>query len=291
MSAMVELADTALTAPAVGRRRRRFSPLVLMSAFFLGLVVLCAITGTLLAPHDPYAQDLTATLQGPSASHLLGTDDSGRDILSRIIAGARPAIVGPLVIVAGAATIGMILGLSAGYRGGWLDTVIMRGVDLMYALPALLVAIVLLGVLGGGYWVAVAVLVVLTAPGDTRIIRGAALEQRNLPYVDAARTLGLSSRRIMYRHIWPNLLPLVAANAFLNFAYSLVSLSALSFLGLGVAPGQADWGRMLADNLQLIQDDPLTVLAPGMALVLTAMSANLLGDWCYERLAERGRAR
>jgi peptide/nickel transport system permease protein len=291
MSSLIDLNGTVTTVAPLRRRRRWPSPAMALSAIFLGLVVLCALTGTLLAPHDPAAQDLIATLQGPGASHWLGTDDSGRDILSRIIAGSRAAIVGPLVIALGSVVIGAVLGLAAGYRGGWLDTAIMRGVDLMYALPALLVAIVLLGVLGGGYWVAVAVLVVLTAPSDTRIIRGAALEQRTLPYVDAARTLGLSSRTIMFRHIWPNLLPLVVANSFLNLAYSLVSLSALSFLGLGVAPGEADWGRMLADNLQLIQDHPLTVLAPGAALVLTATSANLLGDWCYERLSDRGRAR
>jgi peptide/nickel transport system permease protein len=291
VSALLEVDGRAAPIAPARRRRARPSPLIALSTAFLGLVVVCAITGTLLAPHDPSAQNLAATLQGPSASHWLGTDDSGRDVLSRIIAGARAAIIGPLAIVLGSVAIGTVLGLAAGYRGGWIDTAIMRGVDLLYALPALLVAIVLLGVLGGGYWVAVAVLVVLTAPSDTRIIRGGTLEQRTLPYVDAARTLGLSSRQVMFRHIWPNLLPLIVANVFLNFAYSLVSLSALSFLGLGVGPGAADWGRMLADNLQLIQDHPLPALAPGAALVLTATSANLLGDWCYERLSDRGRAR
>lgn len=277
---------------AFRRRRRRRPPVLILACIaIVGIVVVCAVTGTLLAPHDPDLQDLGSSLQGPSASHLLGTDDSGRDILSRIVAGARSGFVGPMVVVIGAAAIGIVLGLIAGYRGGWRDTLIMRTADLVFALPGLLVAIVVLGVLGGGYWTAVAVLTLLIAPSDTRIVRGAALAQRELPYVDAARTLGLSRRRIMFRNLLPNLLPLVVANAFLNFAQSLVALSALSFLGLGVSPGQADWGRMLADNLQLIEDNPLAALAAGAALVVTATSMNLLGDWMYERLSDRGRAR
>jgi peptide/nickel transport system permease protein len=279
-------------AGVVSRGRGSRPPLiVLLAMLVVGLVLLCAIAGSAIAPHAPDAQDLLAGLQAPSASHLLGTDDSGRDILSRVIVGARLAVIGPLLIVAGAALIGTVLGLIAGYFGGWHDSAIMRSVDFVYALPSLLVVIVLVGVLGGGYFVAVGVLVAFTGPIDARLIRGATLEQRNLPYVDAARTLGLSRRQIMFRHIWPNILPLIVANAFLNFALALVSLSALSFLGLGVAPGEADWGRMLSDNVSLIQDNPLAALAPGIALVLLAVAMNLLGDWCYEKLSDRGRAR
>jgi peptide/nickel transport system permease protein len=200
-------------------------------------------------------------------------------------------VVGPILIALGAAVIGTVFGLSAGFHGGRIDGVVMRAADVAYAMPGLLVAVVVVGVLGGGYFVAVCVLVVLTAPYDTRLIRGATLEQRALPYVDAARTMGLSDRRIMYRHIWPNLLPLIGANSFLNFAFSLVALSALSFLGLGDGPGATDWGRMLSDNLSLISQAPLAVIAPGIALIGTATAMNLVGDWMYETLADRGRAR
>jgi peptide/nickel transport system permease protein len=286
MSAAVDIAGFGTT-----RRRRRGSVLVVVCMAFVAILAVCALTGTLLAPHDPLAQDLSHALQSPSGAHLLGTDDSGRDILSRLIAGARHAILGPLLIALGAAVLATVLGLQAGYRGGWIDAALMRGVDLLYALPGLLVAIVVLGVIGGGYWTAVAVLLLLTLPSGVRIIRGATLEQRGLPYVDAARTLGLSARRIMFRQISPNVLPLIIAKAFLNFAYSLVALSALSFLGLGAAPGDPDWGRMLADNLPLIRSSPLSALAPGGALVLTAITVNLLGDWFYERLSDRGRTR
>lgn len=271
--------------------RRRVPWTIAIAMVLVAIVLVWAVAGTLIAPHDPSEQDLSAALQSPSGTHLLGTDDSGRDILSRLIAGARAAVLGPLVIVLGAALLGTFFGLQAGYRGGWVDSVVMRGVDLLYALPGLLVAIVAVGVIGGGYWVAVAVLVLLTAPWDTRIIRGATLAQRSQAYVDAARTLGLSTRRIMFRHIWPNVLPVIVATSFLNFAYSLVILAALSFLGLGAGPGDADWGRMLADNLQLIRTNPLSPLAPGIALVLTAVSLNLVGDWFFERVSDRGRAR
>jgi peptide/nickel transport system permease protein len=258
---------------------------------FLAAVAICALTGSLLAPYDPSANELLAGAQRPSAAHLLGTDDSGRDIFSRLIAGARGGIVGPALVALGALAIGVLLGVAAGYRGGWLDATIMRTADVMYSVPGLLVAIVLLGVLGGGYYTAVAVLTLLTIPYETRMIRAGTLEQRPLPYVDAARTLGLSAPHIMFRHILPNLMPLMVATTCLNFAYSLVALSALSFLGLGVSPGTADWGRMLSENLPLMGDNPFAALAPGVLIVLTAMSMNLIGDSLYERLSDRGRGR
>lgn len=277
--------------PKTSRKRGRRSFLIPIAAVFIAVVVICAIFGRQLAPSDPAAQNLLAGLQTPNHSHVLGTDSAGRDILSRILVGARHAVVGPLLIAVLSAVIASALGLTAGYKGGWVDSVIMRSADLLYAFPALLVVIVLIGVIGGSYLAAVFVLVLLTWPGDARVVRGATLEQRTLPYVDAARTLGLSWWRIVARHIWPNVLPLVLTNAFLDFAYSLVALSALSFLGLGVAPGSPDWGLMISENFQLLQSNPLAVLAPGIALVLTAAAMNVLGDWAYERLHDRGRAR
>jgi peptide/nickel transport system permease protein len=166
--------------------------------------------------------------------------------------------------------------------------VLMRIVDLLYALPGLLVAIALLGVLGGDYSSAVIMLIVLTAPVDLRVVRGAALEQRSLPYVEAARTVGVREWSIMFRHVLPNISGVVIANSFLNFAYSLVSLSALSYLGLGVGPGAADWGRMLADNLPLLEQNAWASLGPALALVLLATSMNLIGDGLFEKYSDRG---
>jgi peptide/nickel transport system permease protein len=280
-----------LAAPGARRRRPRLSPRIAVAILVLGAVVFLALFGYLVAPVDPHAQDLDAGLVGPSGRFWLGTDDLGRDIFSRTLVGARTALVGPILIALGAMAIGNGFGLLAGYRGGWVDTIVMRAVDLMYALPALLVAIVVGGVLGGGYWVAIAILIVLFSPYDARLVRGATLEQRSLPYVEAARTLGLSPRRIMFRHVWPNLLPLVVANTFLNFAFALVTLAGLSFIGIGVPPGTPDWGQMLADSRTLIFTNPWAALGPGAALVLTAVSMNLVGDWLYEQLSDRGRLR
>jgi peptide/nickel transport system permease protein len=289
---------TVITAPDAGvlvsprkSGRRRPSLLIALSALIILLVVACALFGSLFAPFGANAQNLISATQGPSAHHLLGTDDFGRDILSRIIVGARAAVIGPALIAVGALIIGNALGLIAGYVGGRVDYVIMRLSDLVWALPGLLIAIVVVGVIGGGYYVAVTVLVVLTFPVDARIVRGATLQQRNMPYVEAARTLGIAPWRVMLRHIWPNLLPLVMANTFLNFAFSLVSLSGLSFLGLGVPLNTPDWGGMLAQNLSLLQNNAMATLGPAIALLLTAVSMNLIGDWIYERLSDRGRAR
>jgi peptide/nickel transport system permease protein len=167
----------------------------------------------------------------------------------------------------------------------------MRVVDFVYALPGLLVAIVVVGVLGGGYYRAVVLLVFLFCPFDTRLVRAATLEQRRRPYVEAARTLGLPRWRIMFLHIWPNVLPVAVANATLAFAFALVSLASLSFLGIGVGPGTADWGRMLSDSRTLLFQNPATALAPGIALVLTAASVNVIGDWLFERFSDRGQVR
>lgn len=282
--------SVAPTAVASARRER---PSVLVAAAFvvLGVVVVCAVGGGAIAPHDPSAQNLLETLTGPSWSHPFGTDDLGRDVFSRTIAGARTAVLGPLIIAVGAMMIGNVFGLWAGYRGGRLDSSIMRVSEFVYALPALLVAIVVVGVLGGGYFRAVVLLVILYCPLDARLVRAATLEQRSRAYVEAAQTLGLSDRRVMFGHIWPNVLPVAIANATLAFAYALVSLAALSFLGIGVGPGTADWGRMLSDSRTLLFENPATALAPGLALVLTAAAVNVIGDWLFERVSDRGRVR
>jgi peptide/nickel transport system permease protein len=289
---MTESAITEVGFPETERRARRGFPITIALSFVLiALVAICAIFGTLIAPKDPHAQNLLVGVAPPSGDYWLGTDELGRDVLSRTIVGARTAVIGPVLIALGAMFIGNVLGLLAGYKGGWFDSGILRWADLMYALPGLLIAIVIVGVLGGGYFLAIVLLIFLTSPYDTRIVRGATLEQRPLAYVEAARTLGLSSRTIMARHIWPNILPFALANTFLNFAFALVTLSALSFLGLGVGPGTADWGRMLSESRTLLFDNPAAALAPGIMIVLTAACMNLIGDWFYETLSDRGRAR
>jgi peptide/nickel transport system permease protein len=254
----------------------------------VGVAVALGIFGEALAPDDPSRQDLLLGATGPSGAHPLGTDDLGRDVLSRLMAGARTAVVGPAVVALGSLLLGSLLGLVAGYRGGGVGATIMRALDLIYALPGLLVAIVVAGVLGGGYWLAVAILIVLFCPYDARLVRAAVLVQRELPYVEAARLLGMSSWRIMLREIWPNVRGIELANAFLNFAFALVSLAALSFLGMGAGLDTIDWGRMVADARGYLDVNPWAALAPGIALMLVAAAVCLLGDRLEERLSDEG---
>lgn len=290
MSTDILVASPELADVAINERRPRRSILIPACFGFLALVAAMAIAPIAIR-HDPNTQDLLHALSAPSGAHVLGTDTLGRDVLLRLIFGARTAVIGPILIALGSMLIGSTAGLIAGYKGGWFDSVILRVVDLMYALPGLLVAMVVVGVVGGGYLVSVALLTVLYSPTDIRIVRAATLEQRALPYVEASRVLGIPQLRIMARVIWPNILPLVVANTFLHFAYALVSLTALSFLGLGVSPATPDWGRMLADGRTHLFDTPLIALAPAAMIVLTAASMNLVGDWLFEKLSERGRSR
>jgi peptide/nickel transport system permease protein len=284
-----EVALSGVRARTVAMRRPWQLPWVMTACFvFIGLVATMAVLGSVLAPYGPSTQNLALTLAKPSAAHWLGTDSLGRDVFSRLIAGARTACVGPLVIAYVSMLLGNVLGLFAGYRGGLVDSVIMRWVDLMWSVPSLLVIIVVAGAIGGGYWLSVGLLIVLTVPFDARVIRGATLEQAPRPYVEAAKTLGVPDWRIMLFHIWPNVSPIAIANAFLVFAGSVGFLAGLSFLGLGASPGTADWGLMLAEGLPLLFANPVAVLAPGVMIVLTATAMNLIGDWFYERLSSRG---
>lgn len=281
---------SALQQPGTAGRRIGLLGIVVCGAI-IAVVVVAAILGSVVAPHSASAQDAGNILAGPSGAHWLGTDSLGRDVASRLIVGARSALVGPLAIALGSMLIGNVLGLLAGYRGGRLDAIVMRWVDLMWSVPALLVIIIVLGVLGTSYWAAVGLLMVLTAPFDARVVRGATLEQAPRPYVQAARTLGISDTRIMFLHVWPNVAAVAIANAFIVFAASLTAMAGLSFLGFGLAPGSPDWGLMLAEGFQDLFQNPLSILAPGVAIVLAATSINLIGDWFYERLSSRGASR
>jgi peptide/nickel transport system permease protein/glutathione transport system permease protein len=270
------------------RRRRPRVPVLTAAAFvILVAIAICVIFGSLVAPHDPNAQDLVLGASGRSAEHWLGTDDLGRDVFSRMIVGARVALIGPLVVAVLTLFIGAPLGLVAGFCGGRVDGLISRGADLIWALPALLVAIVVLGVVDGGYWLTVAVIALLSLPHMIRLSRSATLVQARLPYVDAVRTLGLSGPRIIFRHISPNVSPTIVATFLLDFVGALIVFSSLAFLGIGLEPGSADWGTMLASGKELLFVNRWLLLGPGIAIVLTAASVTLVGDWAYERLSDR----
>jgi peptide/nickel transport system permease protein len=287
----VRLEETPGAVPApvtVDTVQRAGAPVtVWISVVVVSGAVLCALFGSQIAPHPANEQALVVGDTPPSAEHWAGTDLLGRDVLSRTIVGARTALIGPVIVAAGAFAVATILGLLSGYLGGFVDSIVMRWVDFMFALPGPLIAIVIVGVVGGGFWTAVVVLVILFTAPDTRIVRSAVLEQRPLPYIEAARTLGISRTRIMLLHILPNVLPIIAAYVVLDFAFALVSLIGLSFLGLGVSPGAADWGRMLFENRTILFTNPMASVLPAAAIVVTAGSINIIGDWIYERMSSR----
>jgi peptide/nickel transport system permease protein len=253
----------------------------------LVLLALVAVLAPWLAPRPPSQQSLIDSAVSPNGTYRLGTDNLGRDILSRVIYGTRGALLGPTIIAVGAGLIGTVLGLVTGSAGGRLDGIIMRLIDLIYSVPPLLLAIVVVGVFGGGYVLAVIVIIVLSAPGDVRLVRSAVLAQRDLPFVEAARVIGLSKREIAVRHVLPNVAPTVAANVLLQFVTGLVSLSGLAFLGLGVAPGSADWGLMVAENRGILDLNQWAAVVPAVLITFTAVAMTILGDRVYDVLSGR----
>jgi peptide/nickel transport system permease protein len=284
MTAVIELPPSTPTG-----RRRRIPVGVAFALALCALAVLAAVFGPLVFP-NAMKQDILSSLMAPGEDgHLLGTDELGRDVLSMTVAGAASALAGPICIALGSMVFGIVLGTLAGYQKGRLDFFISRWTDLLLALPVLLAAIVVAGVLGGGYWVSVAVLIVLFSPSDIRVVRAGVLEQSARPYIEAAQMLSLSRWRVMFRHILPNVSTLVITNVMLNIAFALVAFSSLSFLGVGVPLGTADWGRQLTDNRTIMFDNPASVLVPAALIILVACSVNLVGDWLGQRLSQIGR--
>lgn len=261
-------------------RNLRLTPV--LCAIPLVAIVVFAVAGSWLVP-SPIPQDpLLGTVPPGTDGHLFGTDLLGRDILDLSIAGTRSAVIGPIVIALGSMLLGMVLGTTSGYIGGWVDLVLTKYADLLLALPVTLIALVVAGLIDGGYWVTVLVLVVLFSPTDIRLMRSAVLTQATQPYIESARVLQLSRWRIMFRHILPNVLPIAFATMLLNIAFALVAMSALSFLGLGVGPGEPDWGRQLADGRDLLSQNAAAALVPGLLIIITAAAINLMGDWLQE---------
>ena len=262
-------------------RRLPWTPILV--AIPLGVVLLFVVAGPWLAPHATQQDVLLGVVPPGESGHLFGTDLLGRDIWQLSIAGTRSAIVGPIVIALGSMLLGMVLGTVSGYHGGWIDLLLTKYADLLLALPVTLIALVVAGLVDGGYWVTVLVLIVLFSPTDIRLMRSAVMSQATRPYIESAKVLGLGRWRIMFRHILPNVLPIAFATMLLNIAFAIVALSALSFLGLGVEPGEPDWGRQLSDGRDLLTQNPAAVVVPALLIILTAAAINLLGDWLQER--------
>jgi peptide/nickel transport system permease protein len=268
----------------------------LFGTVIVTMVVLGAIFAPLLAPADPNRQDIMNTLQPPvwlegSWSAILGTDFLGRDILSRIIYGARVSLIVGISAVAIAGVLGAVLGILAGFRGGWADAVIMRLADFQLSVPFLVLAIAVLGILGPGLGNIIIVLGITGWVTYARVVRSEVLSVREMDYITAARAIGLSDMRIMARHVLPNVAAPMIVISSLEVARMIISEAALSFLGLGVPATTPSWGGMVSDGRNFIQSNWWISTFPGLAIVVTVLGINLFGDWLRDTLDPRMRGR
>jgi peptide/nickel transport system permease protein len=275
------LAVEVLRAP----RARRANTTFLVSVGIVAVMTLAAILAPLIAPYPPDQVDLGAVHAGPSAVHWLGTDALGRDLLSRLIYGARTALLGPLLVVLTSTVLGILLGLLAGWRGGWLDAVLGRIFDVVFAFPSLLIAIMAVALFGKGLVAPVIAMSIAYMPFVARLTRSLVTAERSRPYVAAYRVQGFGGGWIAFRRVLPNVTPIVGAQSTLNFGYVLAELAALSFLGLGVQAPTADWGAMINEaQAGLIGGYFLPALVPAVAVVVVVVAVNVIGEELSDRI-------
>ena len=261
------------------RLKKDYSTLKL--GFFLALVaglLFIACFGQYIVSYDPYAQDLNNALQAPSGSHLLGTDRYGRDLLTRIIVGAQTTIFSALALVAGITIIGTIVGIICGYVGGWIDSLLMRISDIFLAFPEMVFAIAIAGVLNGGIWSAAIAVGLIAWPRYARVARSQVLSMKNHQYMNAAKLTGTPWYKMIVKHIMPNIMGPIIVTAALDIGAMIMNLAGLSYLGLGVVPPTPEWGSMMREGRSMLQTSPWIVLAPGLAIFITVVIFNLLGD-------------
>lgn len=260
---------------------RRFCrhKLAVAGAVFLTIVVLCALLAPWIAPYDP-VQIQDAFGAAPSAKYLLGTDQSGRDVLSRLIYASRVSLLVGVASTGIAMVIGVVLGLVSGYFGGWMDMVLMRITDMVMAFPYIMLILVVASLVGPGMWNIIFILGFLNWPGVARLVRGNVLAIKESNYIKAARVSGLSTPRILFGQILPNTVAPILVNATSGIALAILDEAALSFLSMGVQPPAASWGNMLngAQSLTILTSQPWLWLPPGLAIVLTVLSINFMGD-------------
>ncbi|MBO1417953.1 ABC transporter permease [Streptomyces sp. FH025] len=265
-------------------------PLFTAAVLLLAALVLVAVLAPLLSPYDPEAVDLLSPLAGSSAGHLLGTDQSGRDVLSRLLYGSRTGLLGPLLVVGLSTVLGILLGTVAGWRGGWVDTVLSRLLDLVFSVPGLLLAIMFVAVSGPGLTAPVIAMSVAYTPYVGRLVRGLAQQEKARPYLESYRVQGWSGWTICLRHLLPNIAPTVLAQSAINFGYALMDLAGLSFLGFGAQPPAADWGAMINEGETALQQGAmLPALAPSACIVLAVVAFGIVGEGIADRLARRER--
>ena len=250
-----------------------------VAGFLLAIAILVlAVVGPIIAPYDPVHLDFKAQLIAPSAAHLMGTDDKGRDVFSRVLFGARLTLLADIAVIALAAAVGLLVGTTAALFGGWVDEILMRITDIGLSLPSLVLALGIAAALGTGLAAAILALSGTWWPGYARLVRSLVLSAATSEHVDAARVLGVRRLRLVVRHIFPGTLETLLVQAAIDVAAVTLVISGLSFVGVGVQRPQAEWGAMIADGRGYLQRGPWVVLFPGLAIVLTAIAFSLTAD-------------
>jgi peptide/nickel transport system permease protein len=253
----------------------------------LGLLALAAVFADAIAPYSPFLIKMPERLQGPSLRHPLGTDDFGRDVLSRIIHGSRISLEVGAIAVGIAVTVGIALGVSAAYIGGRWDSLIMRAMDIVLAFPAILLAIGIMAILGPSTANVMIAIGIVYVPIFARVVRGSALQVKEQEYVEAARAVGAADLRIVRRHLLPGVIDTVVVQVSLSLAFAILAEAALSFLGLGTQPPTPSWGSMLAHGREWIERAPHLTIFPGLAIFITVLALNVIGDGLRDALDPR----
>lgn len=262
------------------------------SLVFITILVLIAVITAVfpqVLPHDPYNGDMTKSFIVPCKQYWFGTDQLGRDIFSRILVGTRVSLTVGVVAVSISMSVGVCLGSIAGYLGGKVDTIIMRIMDIMLSIPSILLAIAFMAALGQGIDKAIIAISIVSIPEYARIVRGEILSVKENDYVQAAKVIGNNNGRIIFRHILPNVLSSIIVRATLGISSAILDAAALGFLGLGVQPPAAEWGDMLGRSRNFIFQSPYTLIFPGLAITLTVLAFNLLGDGLRDALDPKSR--
>lgn len=292
------MADTLVIESKAGRRslwldilrQIRHNRAAMLGVIILILLALVAITAPWIAPHDPNTLDLLNPLQPPnSPGHLLGTDDLGRDLLSRLIYGTRISLVVGFIVVGIAGTIGVTLGAISGYFGGIIDSIVMRTVDFVIAFPFLILAIAVVAVLGPSLFNMMLVLGFVSWISYARLVRSLVLSLRETEFVLAARAIGASDFHILTRHILPNVIGIVVVQATFGVAQAILAAAGLSFLGMGAQPPTAEWGAMLSKAREFLRVSPILSIAPGVMIMITVLALNFVGDALRDALDPRAR--
>jgi peptide/nickel transport system permease protein len=261
--------------------------IVVISLIILLTTVLAALFAPLIAPVDPYKQNLSHSLEKPTSTYLLGTDILGRDVLSRIIYGTRVSLIVGIVVVLIAGVLGITIGLVSGFFGGWIDTVLMRFMDAVIAIPMIVLAMAIGAVLGGGIVNVIIALGLAIVPSYARLMRGQVLSVKQSDYVIAGMLTGISSIRNMIVHVLPNCISPLIVLITMNLGMAILAEAGLSFLGLGIVPPGASWGSMVNDGYRYLLTNPVLSLGPGIAIVIVVLAFNIVGDALRDALDPR----